>query len=188
MRQHRTGKSISGSEGCLGAINIQSDFSNEPSCALNYFGGKWSLTLQVKNVSDEMLLSCKNAPFKAAFVEIQDVLFLVFRYGPFPWLSTPYFPKKKQADEFQVRTDKRGVPLLLDLADANTGKILIKKHIWLNLALSNDMTEKSRKLLAKLKNEEGYFKLAQQIQSQYSDQGEMLDLADPQKVFTFYAL
>lgn len=158
-------------------------------CKLTYEDKKWKLIIGIPKISDTTLLSYKSASFEAGFAEIQNVLFLIFRYGSLPWTSIPYLPAKSLKEEdFIICERRRGSALTLLLVDTCTGKIEAHNRIWLDSNLSNDMAMKCRRLLTSPVDEMSYFQKAAEIQNQYPDSKKMLKFVDPQKRFIMYAI
>lgn len=158
-------------------------------CELTYEDKKWKLLMGIPKISDADALSYKFASFEAGFAEIQDVLFLIFRYGSLPWTSIPYLPAKSLKEEdFIIYERKRGSALTFLLVDTYTGKIEAHNRIWLDSNLSNDMAMKCRRLLTSPVDEMSYFQKATEIQNQYLDSQKMLEFVDPKKRFIMYAI
>ncbi len=66
----------------------------------------------------------QDAPIEIRFVEIQDVIMLMFKVGSLAWIDAPYSPHlSRELTKFIFPDDGKGLALTIVFADSNTGVI-----------------------------------------------------------------
>lgn len=151
---------------------------------LNYRDPYWELTIGFPDMTKEELSEIENGDFFAAFVNVDDALFLVFAVGRIPLADTPFEPRLTSPfPSFHDYKDGEGAPFVIVAADTFTGEVKHLRIIGLGTAISNDMTKKCNALKEKPFNQKEYAKKLNKIYAKYEQSKRLLQFADKEKVF-----
>lgn len=100
-------------------------------------GSGWLLAVGYPNMTDQEVVMFSSSTLQSAFTVINDRLFLLAKFGSFPWLDTPFEPARyPNPQNYPYFEDGKGINLTVLVVNTATGMV---RHIRV-VGLSNPMS------------------------------------------------
>lgn len=126
------------------------------------------LLLFYASPTESEIQSCRSGNLKFGFVELNGIIFILYKFDGMPWSDAPYSVHLSAPFELAEIEGGMGFGLQIYLVDADTGILKVIRYV----GLGHDFSERFKEAILKQKeqpfNQADYDRTIQRVYSQYS--------------------
>lgn len=154
----------------VGKLFKQDTFAYQEGIKFGFDASGGDLYIYFKSPTSKEVQAIKKGVFNLKLLEMNNILFLLFKFGLEQWIDVPFSPHLSRNKDFIPHNIENGMgyPLRVYLIDANTGILKVLKLIGLSTEISNEFREIYLKLRGNDFNAKEYDQMLNKIYSTYS--------------------
>jgi len=104
----------------------------------------WMLTIGFPDITEQEIEELQSGSVSFAFTVINNTIFLLFKFGRFEWMDTPYEPRLNPESTYVSFPEGTGAALTLLIVDSANGELKGMRTLGMGNALSNNLHELCR--------------------------------------------